>query len=197
MKTLLLGFSLCLVWCAQGCVPQSHSINGRGTLFIRQQICDLNDFKTRFFTQPNDLKGRGFLDYRFYRDTNDPKTYILIFDCADMKKAEAFLRSSNFIVACVGAGTGGQVMWEGEAVSPGLAAEKGSLVLARLDAKDAGAIPRARRYQTDNGAVVAEQTVTDIYQARIDWQTRKKLDVWFGTYLESGTYFIVPSEGLK
>ncbi len=183
MKTLLLGLSLCLFWCAQECGPQSSSNKGPGTLFIRQQICDLNDFKTRFFTAQNNLKGRGFLDYRFYRDTNDPKTYILIFDCADLKKAEAFLGSSNFIVACVGAGMGGQVMWEGEGVSSGQGSAKGGLVLARLDAKDAGTV--GRQYKTDNGAVIVEQTVADIYQALADWKTRKKLDVWFGTYLES------------
>src|ERR1700677_4112559 len=141
MKNLFLGLNLCLFWCALGCGPQSY--NGPGTLFIRQQICDLNDFKTRFFTQPNDLKGHGFSAYRFYRDTRDPKTYFLIFDCADLKRAEAFLQSSNFIVACVGAGMGGQVMWAGEAVSPGLAVEKGGLVLARLDERDAAGIPGA------------------------------------------------------
>lgn len=68
---------------------------------------------------------------------------------------------------------------------PGLGVEKSGLVLARLEAKDAGVIPGARLYQTEDGAVVVEQAVTDIYQAKADWRTRKKLDVWFGTYLES------------
>jgi hypothetical protein len=127
------------------------------------------------------------LDYRFYRDTQDPKTYLLIFDCADLTKADAFLRSSNFIVACVGAGMGGQVMWEGEALSPGPAVGKKNLVLARMDERDAGEIPQSRRYRAADGAVVVEQAVTDIYQAKADW--RRYRDAWFGAYLESGTAF--------
>lgn len=111
-----------------------------GTLFIRQQICDLNDFKTGFFKRGNDLKGHGFLAYSFHRDPQDPKTYILSFKCQDLERAVEFIRSSNFYFSCVGAGLGQPLLWAGlDVVSlpyPKLTPLAGGIAVARYEIRD-------------------------------------------------------------
>jgi hypothetical protein len=208
MKKLF--FWLCyfaLVLAAPAC-RESLYPNAPGTLFIRQQICDLSDFKTRFFAPKNDLKNRGFLTYRFYRDIGDPKTYILVFECVDLKKAVEFIQSSNFILSCVGAGIGLPVIWAGteELPAPQPVAGRESLVLVRYEVKDYESWKKRRdrgdaglyRLSGSPGVVIAAQKVGDIQKARDRMESPGEkdvmsaagvthLDIWFGIYLEDGT----------
>jgi len=84
-----------------------------GNLFIRQQICDIEDFKKTFLTPNQKLKDQGFSAYSLHRDLTDPKTYILTLKCANLKRAVEFIQSSNFHTVCVGAGLGTPVIWCG------------------------------------------------------------------------------------
>jgi hypothetical protein len=132
------GFLLFLIF--SGCQFQSPYPKGQGTLFIRQQICDLSEFKNRFFSLKNNLKGNGFLSYSFQRDLRDPKTYILEFQCSNLKKAVDFIQSSNFLVACVGgAGLGLPVLWAGvgnqQFPIPNQSQGTGGLVVGRYELK--------------------------------------------------------------
>ncbi len=144
MKSFFL--SSCFLFLVLGipaCRLQSPYPEAPGTLFIRQQICDIDDFKKSFFLPQNDLKGHGFQAYSFLRDTEDPKTYILAFSCADLRKGVAFVQSSNFIAACVGAGTGMPLMWAGapwgDRPDPNLAQKTGGMVVTRYEVKNFGA----------------------------------------------------------
>src|ERR1700692_2181842 len=67
-----------------------------GNLFIRQQICDLNDFKKTFLNPAQNLKAQGFSAFSLHRDLKDPKTYILTLKCDNLKKAVNYIKSSNF-----------------------------------------------------------------------------------------------------
>ena len=133
---------LCLILAAPACRYQSPYPDAPGVLFIRQQICDLGDFKKGFFRAENSLKARGFRAYSFHRDIQDPGDYILTFRCADLRKAVEFIQTSNFITACVGAGRDLPLLWAGveEAGNPGrnFAQKPGGLVVARFEVRDYG-----------------------------------------------------------
>jgi len=191
---------------AAGCGLQSPYPDAPGTIFIRQQVCDLTDFKIRFFKPENNLKDRGFLAYRFYRDPGDPKTYLMVFECADLKKALEFIQSSNFMVACVGAGLGSSVMWAGEEVNPpgNTSLGKDDLVVARYEVKNEGdwkKLGEGRWYRLSNSprmAIVVRE-VKDLFQVRYGLESpnlKDKLtadgvihrDVWLGSYLEAGNW---------
>jgi hypothetical protein len=144
---LFWSFLLCLIPASQACRFQNPYPDAPGVLFIRQQICDLGDFKKGFFRPENSLKARGFLAYSFHRDLRDPGAYILAFKCADLRKAVEFIQSSNFITACVGAGRGLPLMWGGvgEKGDPGqnFAQTPGGLVVARYEVRDYGSWKKA------------------------------------------------------
>ncbi len=133
---------LCLALAAPACRFQNPYPDAPGVLFIRQQICDLGDFKKGFFRPENGLKGRGFLAYSFHRDWRDPGTYILTFRCADLRKAAEFIQTSNFITACVGAGKDLPLMWAGTEEDghsgQNFAQKPGGLVVARYEVKNYG-----------------------------------------------------------
>ena len=114
-------------------------MNKPGTLFIRQQICDVNDFK-RSFLVPTQLKAQSFLAYSLHRDLKDPKTYILTLKCSNLRKAISYIQTSDFHVTCVGAGLGIPVIWAGLDVrdrkygnNPKM---KGGIVIAHNAVKD-------------------------------------------------------------
>lgn len=106
MKLLCTGLGLLLL-AAPACRSPRAFPQTPGILLVRQQVCDLGDFKKGFFAPANHLKAQGFLSYRFYRDLGDPKTYILAFQCADLEKAMDLMKSSHFTFYCVGAGQWG------------------------------------------------------------------------------------------
>jgi hypothetical protein len=136
MKLIFTG--LCFLLALPACRVQNPYPETAGTLFIRQQICGLDDFKARFFTPQNGLKGHGFLSYRLYRDPKDPKTYILVFPCSNLRKAVGFIQNSNFLVACVGAGAGLPLMWAGVEEGPGAepSPKRDALVVCRYEGGD-------------------------------------------------------------
>ncbi len=80
--------------------------------------------------------------FSFLRDPQDPKTYILAFSCADLRKGVDFVRSSNFLTACIGSGMGLPLMWAGVPGENGpdlnLAQRTGGMVVARYEVKDLG-----------------------------------------------------------
>jgi len=197
---------------ATGCGLQSPYPDEPGTIFIRQQVCDLSDFKTHFFKPENNLKDRGFLAYHFYRDPGDPKTYLMIFECADLKKAVEFIQSSNFIVACVGAGLGSPVMWVGEEASPSFhsAVGKDGLAVMRYEMKDygiwkkkwdeSGQAGRLYRLSEKPGVVIVTREVKDLAQVRDELESQSskdelqaagvtRQDFWLGSYLEGENWF--------
>ncbi len=184
---------LCLALSVVSCRVQITYPHAPGTLFIRQQICDLNDFKSGFFKRENDLRGHGFMAYSFHRDPIDPKTYILSFKCGDLEKAVEFIRSSNFYFSCVGAGLGQPLFWAGTDVVglpyPKLTPLAGGIALARYEVRDYDTWKRGwdveyggnrGRPKTEGGpqtlslhrlegrpeAVIVVYEVTDIPQAR-------------------------------
>ncbi len=181
-----------------------------GVLFIRQQICDINDFKKGFFRPENALKDHGLTAYRFFRDPKDPKTYILEFQCSSLKKAAAFLQSSNFLTACVGAGLGLPLMWGGvEAEGTSNSSRGDGLVLVRYEVRDYDVWKKAwdadLKGKTGNGrlyrlqgnpeAVIVAQQVPDILQvpSAPNSQTLEAAgvihkDLWSGSYLERGNF---------
>jgi hypothetical protein len=179
--------------------------SGPGTLFVRQQICDLGDFKHNFFIPENNLKQQGFRSYRFYRDLNDPKTYLLVFESSNVEKSAAFLQSSNFFEACVGAGLGVPLLWAGVGEEE---VPNGDLLLARYEVKDLQVWQNAQkknlpeqlyRLPSDPQLVLAAQAVSPLSQARsavlspAAQQARKALgvlreDFWFGSFLEKGAF---------
>lgn len=145
-KFFLLPCLLYLVLSGTACRSQGPYPDAPGTLFIRQQICDLNDFKKGFFKPENSLKAHGFLAYSFHRDPQDPKTYILSFKCTDLKKAVEFIRSSNFYFSCVGAGLGQPLFWAGVDVAGlpyrNLTPKAGGIAVARYEVRDYGSWKR-------------------------------------------------------
>ncbi len=138
MKTSLwfasLFFLLGIISCAR-----HPSLEAPGNLFIRLQICDLNDFKKNFFNPPDKLKAQGFLAYSIHRDLKDPKTYILALKCSNLKKALDYIQSSNFHTMCVGAGLVIPVIWAGLDVRGRKYENKltmpGGIVIARNEVK--------------------------------------------------------------
>ena len=208
-------FFLPLLWAIPACRLQNPYPETPGTLFIRQQICDIDDFKKSFFRPQNDLKGHGFRAYSFLRDPKDPKTYILAFSCANLRKGVDFVRSSNFLTACIGSGMGLPLMWAGvrgpEGPDPNLAQRTGGMVVARYEVKDFEAWKRIWDAETDPGltgngtslyrldgnpqVVILTRQVPDITQAptSMDSQSLKTAGVtrqglWLGTHLEAGTF---------
>jgi hypothetical protein len=202
MKNILLA--LCLILPA--CRTQSPLPDTPGVLFIRQQICDLADFKTRFFTRANHLPDRGFQAYRIYRDPQNPQFYLLVFTCGDLGKAAGFIPSSNFSLACVGAGLGAGDLWAGlpEAGSPpdNVTGREG-LALAMIQAEEEGAwkhrdgqgawrsetwyrLPARPRKVLVARAVVDMNRARDLMEPR-DTPGAARSEVWFGTFLEGGT----------
>ena len=184
---------------------------GTGTLFIRQQICDLGDFKTRFFSPSHNLPAKGFLSYEAYRDTNDPKTYLLVFQCSNLRKALEFIQSSDFLVACVGAGLGLPLVWAGveEGTNPGPNPQTGGLVVGRYEFMEgvpwpgmgvaSGSPVRHYRIAGHPGSVIVAQEVPDILTAAdfmdspgvkkaLETAGVKRLDQWQGTFLERGIF---------
>ena len=107
LLSLILFFIFCL---SPACRAPLYPENP-GNLFIRQQICDINEFKKSFLTPA--LKTNGFLAYSLHRDIKDPKTYILTLKCTDLRKAIKFVQSSGFHTLCVGSGLGSPVIWAG------------------------------------------------------------------------------------
>jgi hypothetical protein len=90
-----------------------------GTIFIRQQICDIDFFKQKFLLNPrNHLKDKGFTAYSLHRDLTDPKTYLIILRCQNLKKGVDFIQSAGLHAICVGAGLGLPLLWAGEDVKP-------------------------------------------------------------------------------
>ncbi len=194
------------------CRAQSNYPDKPGTLFIRQQICDLNDFKKGFFSPKNDLKGRGFLSYGFYRDPGDPKTYIITLTCTDLNRAVTFIQSSNFYVSCVGAGLGLPVIWAGEdeKVSPytGIPPKPGAIVVARVEVGNPTFWEKAWKdvagysmYELPErpGVVILSRKMPDMAQARafVRAQSLKstmeaegvtRMDFWVGGRLEEGAF---------
>lgn len=210
------GFLFLLVLlAAPACRLQNPYPEAPGTLFIRQQICDIDDFKKSFFRPQNNLKGHGFLAYSFLRDPKDPKTYILVFSCADLRKGIAFVRSSNFLIACIGSGMGLPLMWVGapweDVTDPNLARKTGGMVVARYEVKDfeawgkiwgsqkdfrrTGSKTGLYRLEENPDVVIVTQEVPDITQAPIPMDTQalntagiNHQDLWLGTHLEDGTF---------
>jgi hypothetical protein len=90
-----------------------------GTIFLRQQVCDIDYVKSQFLLNPQkDLKGRGFIAYSLHRDLVDPKTYLIVLQCKDLKQGVDYVESSGFHAICVGAGLGVPVLWAGEDIKP-------------------------------------------------------------------------------
>ena len=209
MKPLTLACLLGLFLAAPACRTQNPYPAAPGTLFIRQQICDLGDFKAGFFRPSNALKAHGFRAYRFYRDRHDPKTYLLAFTCANLQEAVGFLQNSNFTFSCVGAGLGLPLMWAGVPIQgskdpnwDGYPDLKGFLV-TRLDVGDyeswkkgwdaegeRGTGIRLYRLESRPHVVIETQEVPDILKV-----TEPPLsgdatyrETWLGTYLEGGIF---------
>jgi hypothetical protein len=209
------GFLFLLVLlAAPACRLQNPYPEAPGTLFIRQQICDIDDFKKSFFRPQNNLKGHGFRAYSFSRDPKDPKTYILAFSCADLRKGVAFVRSSNFLTACIGSGMGLPLMWAGvqeDRPDPNLARKTGGMVVARYEVKDfeawtkiwdsqkgtgkTGSGTGLYRLDGDPEVVIVTREVSDITQAQAPMDSQALLtagvnhqDLWLGTHLEDGTF---------
>jgi hypothetical protein len=187
-----------LLLTASACQVKVTYPNAAGTLFIRQQICDLHDFKTGFFKRENDLKGHGFLTYSFHRDPQDPKTYILAFKCSNLKKAADLIGSSNFYISCVGAGLGLPLVWAGVDVpappNQGPTPKEGGIVVGRYKVRDYGAWKRdwdaangdgktrlgrgfvfralsQYRAADDPNTVIVVYGVSDVPQARANWES--------------------------
>jgi hypothetical protein len=209
MKKLPCWFYLCfLVLAAPACQFQTTYPDKPGTLFIRQQICDLNDFKRGFFSDKNDLKKHGFLAYRFYRDIKDPKTYLIFLKCENLKQAERFIQNSNFYIACVGAGLGSSETWAGEEVgdSKGGYPAGNEMVLLRYELKDLtawkktwGDEVKCKLYQLHGypEVVIAacempragqHQLFLEKLKNQMNVDNAIRLDYWIGTFLEEGTF---------
>jgi hypothetical protein len=188
------------------CRDQSPYPETPGTLFIHQQICGLDDFKSRFFTLQNGLKGHGFLSYRLYRDPKDPKAYILVFPCSNLREAVEFLQSPNFFVACVGAGMGMPLMWAGVEDAPSAAPSRkpGALVVGRYEGgkgdwsalRGEGTLYHMAGHPEE---VILAREVPDLLnntgfmdsrevKKALDAAGVKRLDLWIGTWLESGNF---------
>ncbi len=143
MKGLRCFIALVCVAGGVGCKPPGPAPSAvQGTIFIRQQICDIDDFK-KAFLRPGLLASQGFTAYGIYRDLQDPKTYILTFQCSDLDKAVECIRSSSFHIACVGAGLGLPLMWAGVDIKPlrdiPPKSTNGGLVVVRYEVRDYGA----------------------------------------------------------
>ncbi len=197
---LLLAFPACRL--------QDPYPDAPGTLFIRQQICDLDDFKKSFYRPQNDLKGHGFLAYHFLRDHKDPKTYILAFQCADLRKGMEFVRSSNFLTACIGSGMGLPLMWAGVAVEEGpyqnLPRMSGGMEVTRYEVSDFDAWKKAwdveagkeiaglYRLSGNPEVVIVTREVVDVTRAPATNSSRSTAvthqDLWLGSNLEEGTF---------
>jgi hypothetical protein len=208
MKTIpLWTYFLFLLLSLPACGLQKSYPQAPGTLFIRQQICDLDDFKKSFFRPQNDLKGHGFQGYRFLRDPKDPKTYILAFQCSNLDQGVRFIQSSNFLTACIGSGMGLPLMWAGVEVQgrpyTNLAQMSGGMQLARYEVTDDKAWKRNWDSETKAGAtglyllpgnpeaVIVTWEVPDITQTPpLDSQAEKGAhrDLWLGSNLEEGTF---------
>jgi hypothetical protein len=204
-----LPFSLLFIL---SCRVQTIYPDKSGILFIRQQICDLNDFKKGFFRHENGLKARGFLDYSFYRDAKDPKTYLLAFKCGNLDQAVRFVQGSNFYLSCVGAGLGLPLIWAGEVKrewkEPDLPQRGGALVVARAEVLDKGAWEGAWAAQPGYTLLrlpgrprelILSCEMPDMVHARafVDAQSSKsamdaagitRLDFWMGVDLEKGAF---------
>jgi hypothetical protein len=202
-KPFLWLFFLFLLACGASCRLQRPYPEAPGTLFIRQQICDLDDFKKSFFRPQNDLKGHGFLAYRFLRDPKDPKTYILAFQCSNLDKGVRFIQSSNFLTACIGSGMGLPLLWAGVEVEgrpyTNLAQMSGGMVVARYEVTDYASWKKNWDARTKTGAtglyrlpgtpevVIVAREVSDITQPPpLDSQVEKTAhrDLWLGSNLE-------------
>jgi hypothetical protein len=191
------------------CRLQNPYPDAPGTLFIRQQICDLDDFKKSFYRPQNDLRGHGFLAYRFLRDPKDPKTYILAFQCSDLNKGVRFIQSSNFLTACIGSGMGLPLMWAGVKVEDrpyrNLPQMSGGMVVERYEVKDYGAWkkhwdadthPDAGLYHLPGNpeVVIGTREVADVTQAEPVAPDAREIpgvthrDLWLGSSLEEGTF---------
>jgi len=113
-----------------------------GNLFIRQQICDIDDFKKAYLNPPQKLKDQSFTAYSLHRDLKDPKTYILTLKCTNLRKAVGYIQSSDFHTACVGAGVGIPVIWCGVDVRERKYENRpkisGGIVIANNQVKDFG-----------------------------------------------------------
>ncbi len=152
MKGLRCFIALTCVAAAVGCKPPGPPPSAvQGTIFIRQQVCDIDDFK-KAFLKPGLLKSQGFTAYGISRDLQDPKTYILAFQCSDLEKAVDYIRSSSFHIACVGAGLGLPLMWAGVDVKLGRGTPAkstgGGLVVVRYEFRDYGAWEKS--FEADN-----------------------------------------------
>ncbi|HTC22105.1 MAG TPA: hypothetical protein VK859_14710 [bacterium] len=208
-RTFRFSFFLWLLPFLPACGLQKPYPEAPGTIFIRQQICDLDDFKKSFFRPQNDLKGHGFLAYRFLRDPKDPKTYILAFQCSNLDKGVRFIQSSNFLTACIGSGMGLPLLWAGVEVEgrpyTNLAQMSGGMVVARYEVTDYEAWKKNWDAETKAGAtglyrlpgnpeaVIVTKEAPDITRAEPAAQNAAtpgvtRQDLWLGSNLEEGAF---------
>jgi hypothetical protein len=187
-----------------------------GTIFVRQQICDIDYFKKVFFDPQKNLRAEGFTAYSIHRSLEDPKGYLLVFQCSDLKRAVKYVQSSHFHSICVGSGLGVPLMWAGVDVVRRKYVNQnpmtGGIVIERNEVKDYDFWKKW--FDSANGmtgnysihdlkgmpeVVIVAQEVPDVFAARtlmnsdgmrnaLEAAGVTKQEIWYGINLEEGVF---------
>lgn len=217
MRFFIQAITVLLLWGSLSCKAFGPSYpDAPGTIFIRQQICDIDYFKKVFFDPRKNLRAEGFTAYSIHRSLEDPKGYLLVFQCSDLKRAVKYVQSSHFHSICVGSGLGVPLMWAGVDVVGrkyvNLNPMTGGIVIERNEVKDYDSWKKW--FDNTNSStgdysihdlkgmpevVIVARAVPDVFAVRtlMDSDQMKnaleatgitKQEIWYGINLEEGTF---------
>ncbi len=114
MRTMLRWGSVLLVCLGVACCYKGFQFPDKaGTVFIRQPIDNMENFKSAFEAQKSHLKTAGFSAYSLHRDMTNPRVLIITLKCLSLRKGLNLIESPEYMSALEKGGAGIPVVWPG------------------------------------------------------------------------------------